>query len=245
MKMRKITEEELQAIKPDESGLRHCPQGEYSKKVLRNIKAIPGLVFPDDCRFEGGIKFGNEARFGSRCVFGTRCNFGVDCTFGDGCIFSGWAEFRRLCKFGNDCTLGPNAFIDSGCTMGDRCSVGAFSRILYGFFAGHDKYIAVGVLDEDVTVASFRRADRGVCFPSAMKIIQSLEMEINQPHKAQITRLSESGEVVVFMCLNRAEGLFFRKHEAAKALQRTGVDPWQFYTKVAQFERQEKERMAA
>ena len=244
--MRKITEEEFQAIKPDDSGWWHCPQGAYSKKVLRDIKAIPGLVFPEDCRFEGGIKFGNEARFGSRCVFGTRCNFGVDCTFGDGCSFSGWNEFHRLCRFGNDCTLGPNAFIGSGCTMGDRCSVGASSRILYGFFAGHDTYIEVGAFDEDVTVASFRRAERGVYFPSAMKIIQSLEMEINRPHKAQITRLSESGEVVVFMlCLSRAEGLFFRKHEAAKALQRTGVDPWQFYTKVAQFERQEKERMAA
>lgn len=243
--MRKITEKEIESVEPDESGFRHCPQGEYGQKVLRNIKALPGLVFPDDCKFVGGITFGDAARFGSRCVFGTRCKFGVDCTFGDGCIFSDWAEFRGLCKFGNDCTLGPNAFIGPDCTMGDRCSVGAASRILYGFFAGHDTYIERGVLDKDVTVASFRRcAEGGVCFPPAMKIIQSLEMEISQPHKAQITRLSESGEVVVFMCLNRAEGLFYGKREAAKALQRTGVDPWQFYTKVAQFERQEKERMA-
>lgn len=74
MKMRKITEKELDSVEPDKSGLRHCPQGEYGQKVLRNIKALPGLVFPDGCKFVGVIKFGNAARFGSRCVFGPRCH---------------------------------------------------------------------------------------------------------------------------------------------------------------------------
>ena len=140
MSVKVYTQEEVDAILPDENGIKHFPTGDY-----RAIKKFVGLCefgekckFGAECSFGNFCKFGLDCRFGESCKFGRSCafnrlcNFGFDCTFGESCCFGGDSIFGESCKFGRSCAFNHSCNFGGKCEFGHQCKFGE----KYGFGLG-------------------------------------------------------------------------------------------------------------
>ena len=82
--MKVYTQEEFDAIKRNEYGVKNCPTGDYTQ-----IKS-----FPERCSFDKSCSFGEDCSFGEWCSFGEDCSFGEWCSFGEDCGFGEWCSFE-------------------------------------------------------------------------------------------------------------------------------------------------------
>lgn len=104
------TQEDVDALVPDEYGRRHYPAG---------------TNFEDGCYFGTGSYFAEWCCFGRGCSFETGCTFGEDCKFNKGgCFFDSWCSFCRSCFFGEGCSFGLRCYFSKGCSFGS-CTFGS------------------------------------------------------------------------------------------------------------------------
>ena len=130
------TQAEVDAIQPDENGVRHFPSGDYSqvKSFGEGCRFCAGCVFGECCSFGKWCSFGEECSFGegcrfcAGCVFGECCSFGEWCRFGEWCSFGEECSFGRWCSFGQGCRFGPGCIFSKGCRFGEVCSFGELCR---------------------------------------------------------------------------------------------------------------------
>ena len=114
MTFKVFTQEEVNAILPDENGNRWFPTGDYSaiKKFGAECRFDklcvfgPDTCFDKECGFAIGCVFSNHCNFVKRCIFGPECSFGSHCTFSKCCKFGIACNFDVLCSFGDYCYFG-------------------------------------------------------------------------------------------------------------------------------------------
>ncbi len=113
MKLKKITEKKIKAVKKNKKdGRYYFPQGEYPEKAQ----------FPDFAVFPYKCRFGRKSTFGSHTIFGTACKFGENCQFG------GFSIFGHLSQFKEKCTFGGYTLFGAECSFGEKCWFGNHSK---------------------------------------------------------------------------------------------------------------------
>ena len=121
--MKNWTQEEVDAVQPDEFGWRNFPTGDYTQ-----VKS-----FGERCSFGEQCSFGEWCRFGMLCSFGEQCTFGEWCSFGKLSSFGKWCSFGKCCSFGDHCSLGKccsfseRSGFGKWCGFGKQCSFGELS----------------------------------------------------------------------------------------------------------------------
>ena len=127
MSFKVFTQEEVDAILPDEYGVRYFPIGDYTaiKKFDWQCEFEAFCIFGEECKFGAEGVFGSHCSFGFGSIFGDCCSFGNSCIFSDGCSFGARGNFKNSCKFGQTCYFGSFCEFRSWCRFG---AGGVFGR---------------------------------------------------------------------------------------------------------------------
>ena len=152
MSVKVYTQANVDAILPDEDGVRNFPTGDYSAIIKfddqcefegfcvfgESCKFGGDSIFGEGCGFAEGCKFGEECEFGARCRFGEDCKFGSHCIFGEGSIFGGYCSFGNICIFGEGCSFGQRCAFNHWCKVDARCKFGEKCRFSTDCIFGTD-----------------------------------------------------------------------------------------------------------
>ena len=122
MTLKVYTQEEVDAILPDENGVRYFPTGDYSAIKDFGEKCVFAqlCIFGPATRFAACCSFGISCKFDKRCEFGTFCEFRSQCKFESQSVFGPWCSFENCCEFGNWSKF------NHSCNFGQTCNFGSF-----------------------------------------------------------------------------------------------------------------------
>lgn len=120
--MHKMTQEEFNALKRNESGYLVIPNNTDCTEICFGVKDM--IIFGDSCKLGDWCALGNCCKLGANCKLGEWCVLGNDCVLSDYCNLSDKCVLGHWCKLGNYCTLGNGCKLGNGCELGEWCKLG-------------------------------------------------------------------------------------------------------------------------
>lgn len=137
--MHKMTQEEFNAPKRNESGYLVIPDGTDCTEI--DFGAANKVVFGDGCtlgircilgnycELGNDCELGYQCKLGNYCVLSDGCVLGYQCKLGDNCVLGDDCHLASGCKLGNCCVLDDNCILDNSCVLGDDCELGFWCRL--------------------------------------------------------------------------------------------------------------------